>query len=233
MHNLFPTVLNTALYSPRLARLTFFIVPLGVLLLVAGFLSARLWLQIGAGIVVLIGVGLYGWNIVRTWIQAQRPLRIASDHFLLATFFLVLTVPVGMLVAVNSFHDPPLVPFGTLHLVAYTHLALVGFVMQTILGALSHLLPIILALRRVSSNKKRGPYLARLTAVVERWRAVQVGTVSLGTAGLALVAALVWQYSLSSWPVQIATWFTAGLLFLGLAMFAGKISLLLLLRPPE
>ena len=41
MHNLFPTVLNSPLYSALLARLTFFILPAGIVALVAGFLCRR------------------------------------------------------------------------------------------------------------------------------------------------------------------------------------------------
>ncbi|HET7059188.1 MAG TPA: hypothetical protein VFI05_10665, partial [Nitrospiraceae bacterium] len=105
MHNLFPTVLNTKLHSPRLARMTFFILPLAVVLLVAGFLLSNLWVQIVAGLILLAGVLLYSYNILRTWMDAGRPSNIASDHFLLATLFLLLTVPTGILVSVNSLWD--------------------------------------------------------------------------------------------------------------------------------
>ncbi|HKN86465.1 MAG TPA: hypothetical protein VJV04_06380 [Nitrospiraceae bacterium] len=232
MHNLLPTVLNTRLHSGRLARITFFILPLAVVLLVTGFLLSNLWVQIGAGVILLAGVLLYSYNILRTWMEAGRPSNIASDHFLLATLFLVLTVATGILVSANFLWDPPGVPFGRLHLVAYTHLALIGFVLQTIVGALSHLLPISLAVGRVPSNKKRGPYLATLTAIAGRWRIVQVATLTFGTIGLALVAALVWQYSLGSAIVQIASWTTAAFLFIGLSVFGAKIGLLLAQRPP-
>jgi len=232
MHNLFPTVLNTRLHSPHLARLTFVLLPTGVILLVTGFLLSQLRVQILAGAVLSIGVGLYSYNIVRTWIDAGRPSSIASDHFLLATVFLILVIPTGILVAVNVLWDPPAVPFGRLHLVAYTHLALIGFILQTIFGALSHLLPVSLAVGRVSSHKKRGPYLARLTAIAERWRMVQVITLTLGTIGLAIVAALVWHYSLSSAVVQAASWATAAFLFAGVGLFGAKVGLLLVQRPP-
>jgi hypothetical protein len=141
-------------------------------------------------------------------------------------------VATGILVSINFVWDPPGVPFGRLHLVAYAHLALIGFVLQTIFGALSHLLPVSLAVGRVPSNKKRGPYLATLTAIAERWRAVQVGTLTLGTIGLALVAALVWQYSLGSAVVQIASWTTAAFLFAGIGLFSAKVGLLLVHPPP-
>jgi len=231
MHNLFPTVLNARLYSPRLARLTYLILPVGILLLVMGFLLSNLWAQIGAGAVVLAAVVMYAYNMLRTWMGSGRPSSIASDHFLLATLFLLLVVLTGILVAINFLWDPSGVPFGRLHLVGYTHLALIGFILQTIFGALSYLLPIILAVSRVPSSKKRGPYLAQLTSIVERWRILQVGALTLGTMGLAVVAALVWNYNLHSTVVQVASWMTAGLLFAGIGIFGAKIGLLLTHHP--
>ncbi|MBM4123521.1 MAG: cbb3-type cytochrome c oxidase subunit I [Nitrospira sp.] len=231
MHNLFPTVLNAPLYSPRLARATFALLPLGILLLIAGFLFSLLPLTIAAGAVILAGVLLYSYNILRTWLKAGRPQQIAVAHFMMATLFLVIATSAGLFVAVNASWTPPLMPFGTLHLVAYTHLALVGFILQTIVGALSHLLPINLALHRVKSNKKRGPYLAELAALAERWRPLQVGALSLGAIGLAFVATLVWQFSLNETPVQIAAWTSAALLGLGLAIVGLKVIRLFLHQP--
>jgi len=208
------------------------LLPLGIMLLIAGFLLSALWVQIGAGVVLLAGVALYGYNIVRTWVDAGRPKSAAIDHLLIGTLFLVMAIPIGILISINYLWHPPRVPFGTLHLVAYTHLALVGFILQTMFGALSHLLPVNLALSRVPSNKKRAAYLDQLTRITERWRALQVGTLSLGTAGLALVAALVWQFNLGSTTVLIASWTTAALLFLGLTLLGAKVLVLLAARPP-
>lgn len=233
MHNLYPTVLGSPLHSARLARWTFVLLPAGILGLVAGFLAGHLLIQIGSGLLILAGIALYGGNMVHTWNGAGRPGRIASDHFLLATFYLVLAVIAGVLVSVNNLWDPPFVPFGKLHLVAYTHLALVGFIAQTIFGALSHLLPIMLAVARVKSNKKRGPYLAELTAIVEQWRGVQVGALNLGLIALLMTATLVWQFSLRTPAVQIAAWTSAVLLTLALGLFAVKVGRLLLRVPPD
>jgi hypothetical protein len=233
MHNLFPTVLGAPLHSPRLARCTFFLLPAGILLLIAGFLLGRVWVQIAAGAALLAGVVLYAANILLTWIGAGRPRRVASDHFLLATVQLVLGVAAGILVSVNALWDPPAVPFGALHLMAYTHLALVGFVFQTVAGALSHLLPIMFAVARVASNKKRGAYLAELTAIVERWRPLQLWALNLGTVGLALTAALVWQLPLAAPEVTAASWASGGLLLLGLGLLAGKVVLVVGRRPPS
>jgi cbb3-type cytochrome oxidase subunit 1 len=233
MHHLFPAVLNRSLHSPQLARWTFALLPAGILALIAGFLAGHLLLDLAAGAVVVIASGFYVYNIARTWTDAGRPRLAASDHFMLATVFLMLAIVTGMLVTVNALWHPALKPFGKLHLIAYTHLALVGFMLLTIVGAVSHLLPLDLATARIKSNKKRAAYLAELTGIVERRQELQLTALSLGTIGLALVASLVWQFSLGDLPVRIATWISAALLTLGLALFIVKLVQVLTHRPPS
>lgn len=233
MHNLFPTVLNAQLHSPRIARATFFVMPAGIGILIAGFLLTSLWTQIAAGGLLVIGALLFAYNITRTWMAAGKPSHVAANHLMVGTMFLVLSLGAGTLVSVNYLWDPPKVPFGTLHLVAYTHLALIGFILQTIFGALSHLLPISLAVRRVESHKKRGPYLSHLTGITERWGSLQVMTLSLGALGILVLAALVWQYPLGSFAVKVVTWASIGLLVGSLAIFSVKVGALLSARPEE
>lgn len=233
MHNLFPTLLNAQLHSPRIARATFFVMPAGIALLIVGFLLTHLWTQIAAGGLLLVGALLFTYNILRTWVSAGKPSSVGSNHLMVGTMFLVLSIGVGTLVSVNSLWHPPKVPFGTLHLVAYTHLALIGFILQTIFGALSHLLPISLAVRRVESHTKRGPYLSRLTAITERWGSLQVMTLSLGTLGMLVLASLVWLYPLGDIVVKLVTWVSMGLLVASLAIFSVKVGALLAARPQE
>jgi hypothetical protein len=231
MHNQFPTFLNGRLHSQRLGQLTFALLPLGFLLLLAGFLTAKLWVQIPGGALMLIGALLYSYNIVRTWMDAGRPRKPASDFCLLATFYLVVAIACGILVSVNALENPPFVPFGSLHLAAYTHLAFIGFMLLSLLGALTDLLPALLAEDRVPSHKKRDPYEAALTAIIGRWSPVQLWMLSVGTMSMALVAALVWQYPLNAWPVKAAAWAGALMLMTGLALFTTKLVLLLIENP--
>jgi hypothetical protein len=83
----------------------------------------------------------------------------------------------------------------------------------------------------VASNKKRGPYLVALTDIVEWQRSFQVTTLSLGTMGLMLVAALVWQLNLRSTPVMLAAGTSAGLLLVSLVLLTTKVIRLLICRP--
>jgi hypothetical protein len=224
MHNLLPTVLNTPLASPRLARIVLILMPIGVTVLVGGFLNSSVHIEIAAGVILLTGAGLYATNMVKTWKSSAHKGNAAADHLLIGTFFLVLTIVLGILVAANSLSTPPLMPYGTLHLVAYTHLALLGFVVNTIMGALSHLIPITLAVSRVPSSKKRGPYLEQLRAIMDRWRTVQIGGLSLGTMGLGLLASLTWNMPLSSLPIQVTTWICFAFLLGSLILFSAKLA---------
>lgn len=227
MHNLLPTVLNTSLSSPRLGRIVLVLMPLGVAVLIGGFLNSSVPIEMAAGAILFASAALYAVNLFKTWMASAHKGNAASDHLLIGTFFLLFTIILGVLVAANSLSTPPTMPYGTLHLVAYTHMALIGFVLNTIMGALSHLIPITLAVRRVPSNKKRGAYLNHLTAIMDRWRTVQIGGLSLGTMGLGLLASLTWNVPLSSPYIQVTMWVCFALLLSSLTVFSVKLAAVL------
>lgn len=233
MHNLFPTVAGTRLYSDRLAIATFVALPLGVFALVSGFLIEEPLFQVAAGFVLFVGVLCYGWNILRTWLTAETRLSLPVLHLLCATGWLILAVAGGIFLSWNSRTYPPEYPTGTAHLMGYSHMALVGFILQTIMGALSHLLPVILTLNRVKSQKKRRPYLDTLTGLIERGKWSQLLALNMGAAG-----AMGWGLSASLFGLQasqtVATLLTAAApLLVGLGLFVGKVARLLIRRPDE
>jgi hypothetical protein len=233
MHAQFPGALGAALHSARLAQVTFALLPLGIVVLIAGFLTANLWVQIGAGALMLAGAACYSYNIARTWMGAGRLRRAASDFCLIATVFLVVAIACGIGVSVNFLEQPPFVPFGSLHLAAYTHLAFIGFMLLSILGALTDLLPRLLAGERAPSHKKRGPYEATLAALIARWSPIQLWTLSTGAMGMFVVAALVWQYPLNSPPVRYAAWAGSLLMATGLVLYVVNVAQLLLAKPED
>ncbi|HSE57283.1 MAG TPA: hypothetical protein VLA99_01135 [Nitrospiraceae bacterium] len=215
----------------RLSRLCSALFLGGMAVLLAGFAMALVPLQVAAGTILLIGALLYLWSMVRLWRAAGEPRHAAADQLVLASCFLLLAIVGGLLVSLNSLGEQPVVPFGTLHLVAYTHLAFIGFFAQTLFAGLMVLLPEILASRRLASAKKRGPYLASLSLVTERWHALQVAALCLGTLGLMLVASLTWRYALADAMVQQAMWIAIGLLLFSLTILTVKVGLLLGHRP--
>ncbi|MGE3153027.1 MAG: hypothetical protein AB7N95_10455 [Nitrospiraceae bacterium] len=217
----------------RVSRLCPALFVVGTALLLTGFGVAMVPLQLAGGGVLLVGSLIYVWSMVELWKTDTGPHRVVSDQLALGSCFLSLAILGGLLASTNSLGEQPLFPFGTLHVVAYTHLAFIGFFAQTLFAGLMHLLPNMLALRRLSSAKKRGAYVASFSPVTERWHSLQVAALCLGTLGLALVASLTWRASLSDALVQQAMWITLGLLLIGLTIVTAKIVLLLGHRPSE
>jgi hypothetical protein len=232
-HRLLPIILNAELYSPRLARLVTVALPAGFAILIGGFITSSLRLELAVGGLLALSIGLYAYNLLRTWVDSGHPRNAAADHLMIATFFLVLMMIMGVLVGANFLPQMPVLTFGSLHLAAYTHMALIGFILQTVLGTLSHGIPEILATSRIASRKKQGPYRDQLAAIMDRWRAVQLTGLSLGTMGLGVLAAMTWNFPLSSLSIQITTWVTVGLLLGSLTLFTAKLAWALGVRPSD
>jgi len=233
IHAQFPGGVNANLHSTRVAQTTFALLPSGIVTLIVGFLLSDHWVQIAGGLLMLAGAACYSYNTTRTWMSVGRAGRAGTDFSLIATFFLVVASVCGIGVSANALGQPPYVPLGSLHLMAYTHLAFVGFMLLSVLGALINLLPRLLADERAPSNKKRGPYEATLTALAVRGNPIQLCTISTGAMSLVVVAALVWQYPLSSPPVAYVAWAGALLLATGLALFVSNVVQLLLVKPED
>jgi hypothetical protein len=139
----------------------------------------------------------------------------------------------GIFLAWNSRTDPPTFPIGTAHLMGYSHMALVGFILQTIMGSLSHLLPVILTLNRVKSQKKRQAYLDQLIHLVERGKWIQLAALNLGVAGMLWWGLSSGIFGLRAVPTVATVWVSAALLLIGLGFFAVKVGRLLASRPAE
>ena len=91
-HRLLPIILNAELYSPRLARLVMVWLPAGFAILIGGFITSSLYLELAIGGLLVLGIGLYAYNLLRTWVGSGHPGNAASDHILVATFFLVVSI---------------------------------------------------------------------------------------------------------------------------------------------
>jgi len=233
MHVLIPSVLSVPLSNPRLSQLVSIMMPLGTAALIGGFMNSSVTIEIAAGGILFVGGTLYAAHLVRTWMVSTHSGNAASDHLLIGTFFFLFTIVLGILLGANSLSTPPIMPYGTLHIVAYTHMTFLGFLLNSAMGALSHLVPLILSINRVASNKKRAPYQERLTMIMNRWRTIQIGGLSLGTMGLGLLASLTWNVPLNSIPARATTWICFGLLLGSLFLFSVKLATALTNRPDD
>ena len=230
-HQILPALLRKAPIDLPHMRLALWSLPIGFAALLCGFVTSSLRVELAVGGLLVLGVGLCTYNLIGIWVRSGLPGNAASDHLLIGIFFLLLTTAAGVAMAANYLPSPPILPIGSLHLVAYTHLAFIGFMVQGMCGTLSYGLPIILAASRVPNTKKRAHYQEQLEAIMNRWRTVQMGAMSLGTMGLAVLAALVWSAPLGSSYVLGTVWISAGLLLAGLTLFAAKLSWVVGVQP--
>lgn len=231
MHQILPRVWSTTLAHPRLVRFTTIFLTIGVVALIGGFLNSSVPVEMIAGAVLFISVGLLIGNLFGTWLSSSHTGSAASDHLLVSTFFLLFTVLLGILIGANNLSSPPRLPYGTLHLVAYTHMAFAGFIMNATMGACSHLLPIALAARRVAGHKKRTLYYDQLTTIMNRGRSIQVATLSLGTMGIGILATLTWNVPLSSIYIHTTMWICFSLLLTSFLLFAIKLTTMVAKQP--
>lgn len=233
MHHLLllPTVWSRPFVNPKLMRLAMTSILIGVAVLIGGFLRSSIVTELTAGAILFAGMALLSINLFRTWLSSDHSGSAASDHLLIGTFFLMFTVLLGVAVGANHLSSPPVLTYGRLHLAAYTHMTFIGFVMSAIMGLLSHLVPITLARSRSMHNKKRGPYLDQLSRIMDRGRTVQISTLSLGTMGLGILAALTWNVPLTSLYVRIAMWTCFGLVLTSVVLFSVKLTFIITRKP--
>jgi hypothetical protein len=231
MHHLLPTVWSRPFVNPILMRLATTLIPIGVAVLIGGFLHSSIVTELTAGAILFAGMALLTINLFRTWLSSDHSGSAASDHLLIGTFFLMFTVLLGVAVGANHLSSPPVLTYGRLHLAAYTHMTFIGFIMSAIMGLLSYLVPITLARSRIMHPKKRGPYLEQLSRVMDRGRTIQISTLSLGTMGLGILATLTWNVPLTSLYVQIAMWTSFGLVLTSLVLFSVKLTSIITRKP--
>jgi hypothetical protein len=231
LHQIVPALIQAPLASHSLARISLWFLPIGFAVLLGGFVTSSLWLEIAVGGLLFAAVAFCTYDFLVSWIKSGARGNAASDHLLIGVCFLFLTTVAGLAMGVNYLRTPPVMPIGSLHLVAYTHLAFIGFMTQVVCGSLSSGVPDILAVTRVPNSKKREAYRAQLDGVMNRWRTVQLAGMSLGTMSLAILAALIWSLPLGSSYVQITVWIGTGLLTLSLTLFAIKLTWAVGLRP--
>ncbi len=231
VHNLLPTIWNRPRVNPKLAQTGIILILLGLAVLIGGFLNSSVSTELVAGAILGIGGMLWAGSLLRTWLSSTSIGNAAADHLFVSVFFLLVTIVLGGLVGANRLSDPPTLPYGKLHLVAYTHMTFIGFIVNAVVGIGSYIIPLAVAADRVPNTKKRGPYQDQLIAVMNRWSLIQVAALSLGTMGLGLLAALTWTVPLTSLSIGVAAWTSLGLLMTGLVLFAVKLTSIITKKP--
>lgn len=196
MHNLFPTVLGRPLAHPALARHTFLAYSTGILVLAVSFLGDLPWGRRAAALLVLLSAGMLFVNVSRT--AGRDPGRNApAAHLLLGAGYFFVWVSVE---AVNEFlaiHGK-VIP----HVLAgITHLGLLGWLVQTIIGAASFILPVLL-LTGGSAHPDLGVMAVKMPAMRKILQKGAVWRVAVFNAGV-LVLFAGWFLSKDPNPVSV------------------------------
>jgi len=185
-----PVWSGTHLHSHRLARAQLWLLTVGLVGMVGGFLTARLMALPVFGALVLAGFWTLAYNVGRT-LAAARPFDVTEGHFAAALGFFVALTPLGLLLAVGFVARPfaalPVSRGGVV--AAHATLAVFGAVLTTVYGALYQLVPMFgqTELRGVDHRLRRAETAAHPTGVVVLAAGRLVGAAALARVGAALL----------------------------------------------
>ncbi|MFQ6105656.1 MAG: hypothetical protein ACE5NL_01115, partial [Candidatus Hydrothermarchaeaceae archaeon] len=143
MYQIIPTILGRALHSPALAKKQFWFVNTGIAGMLAGLLAGANYLFILSGTITALASCLFAYIIYRT--MAGAKLEITLRFFAAAIAYLIAAVTLGIFMAAG---------FGEL-VTLHSHIALLGFVTLTIMGAMYQMFP-MLSMRELYSRKIAG-----------------------------------------------------------------------------
>ncbi len=191
MHTFFPTVAGIKLHSWRLAGWTYWLLAGGTLVMGTGFLVGWTPAIVLGGVAEVMGSAAFTYNIWRTR-RGAAGLPLPARHLYAAAWFLLITNLAGVALVGTS------VSPGALS--ALTHLALVGFIGQTLLGAMLHLVPVMLGVYGGPTARQR------MQPIVAYGGTVQVWLLNGGSLFWAAAAA-----AAARQPAAAATWDLIGL----------------------
>jgi len=150
MYQIVPTVLGVKLHNPRLAEAQFWLFNLGVLGLTISFFTGRPYI-VPLAILTVLSSYLFVFIIIATHRSSKAPSTLTMKFFLAALFYFSLAIAMGAALTLPQLRQMALYYKGN-YLVGHVHLALIGFVTFTIMGAMYQMLP-MLALKKLYSPK--------------------------------------------------------------------------------
>ncbi|MEE9594103.1 MAG: cbb3-type cytochrome c oxidase subunit I [Candidatus Hydrothermarchaeales archaeon] len=150
MYQIVPTILGVKLHNPRFAEVQFWLINFGILGLVVSFFMGRP-LIVPLAILTVLSSYLFIYIILGTRHSSKAPSNLTMNFFLSALFYFSLALAMGAVLSLQKLSQVPLFYKGN-YLVGHVHLALIGFVGLTIMGAMYQMLP-MLALKKLHSPK--------------------------------------------------------------------------------
>ncbi|MBT3229277.1 MAG: hypothetical protein HOD43_03515 [Candidatus Marinimicrobia bacterium] len=156
LYQLIPVVFETALYSELLAKITFWIFAVAILLLVYSFWTSSYGTTlIYASSLMFIAVSGFIGNVLFSKRMGKQ--NIQSRYVVTAILWLLLAALLGLLIAIN-FKYPFLSQIHLHYLKIHAHLGLVGWFVTLIVGVSSSLIPMFLISHNLKEDKLNYAY---------------------------------------------------------------------------
>lgn len=157
LYQLIPVVYETALFSEKLAKLTFWLFLISI-----AFLSYSFWiasyanLLFYASLLLFFSLLLFIINLQLTYRKTKKP-NIQSKFINTAVYWLAATEIVGTLIALN-FRYNFLTESHVHYLKIHAHLGLIGWFLLLIIGAASILIPMFMISHNLNQKKLQYAY---------------------------------------------------------------------------
>lgn len=152
LYQLLPVISGTALFSEKLASITFYIFGTGIILLVYTFWTFKTGVYfIISGSFVFLAFLMFAYNILLTVIKSPKK-EIESIFISLSSIYLMFTGLLGILLVIN-FTFPIFKQSHFLFLSVHAHIGIVGWFLFLIIGASSKLVPMFLISHKLNRKK--------------------------------------------------------------------------------
>lgn len=156
-HQLIPVLIESELYSMKLAMITFVLAGIGIPLLVLGFYEFNMgapakW----GGRLIVLSVIVYLYNLFKS-IKNSRQENVHALFLFTATAWLLVTSTLGLMLIYN-FSFPLFQKDSVDYLPLHAHVGIVGWFLLTIIGVGSKLIPMFLISKYFSSKQLWGIY---------------------------------------------------------------------------
>lgn len=157
LYQLLPVILDTHLYSEKLAKITFYFFTSGVICLAYSFWNFYVGIHIQvASVLLLLSFLLLVINVVLTACQSPK-WNTESDFIVTSAFWLLLTGILGTIMAFN-FTFPFLHKSHLLFLKIHAHMGIAGWFIMLIMGVGSKLIPMFLLSHGLNTKKLNYAY---------------------------------------------------------------------------
>ena len=192
LYQLIPVIFETALYSERLAKATFWTFGAGVIMMVYTFWNNEFsTLLIYSASLTFIALMMFLFNIVASTRRATKK-TFLSYFITTATYWLGLTAFLALLIALN-YEFNFLSQSHLLYLKMHAHMGMAGWFLLLIMGASATLIPMFLVSHQMNENKLKYAFYfvnAGLILLELDWLFLH-GTVMLPVWGLIIATGII------------------------------------------